>query len=106
MALLVFLAGGTLLALLVRAWRPEISRRTAAVYLLVTTVFFAAPLTGWRLQLPTDIAYQWRPWAAVALLSPQHLDRPPLQGAGGGGEAGGDRQEHAPGDGDAQGEDG
>ncbi|HEV7518484.1 MAG TPA: hypothetical protein VGR07_19480, partial [Thermoanaerobaculia bacterium] len=61
--LLVFLAGGTLLALLVRAWRPGLSRRAAAVYLLATAAFFAAPLTTSVLQVPTDIAYQWRPWS-------------------------------------------
>src|SRR5882724_7337974 len=63
MVFLVFLAGGLLLAALVRAWRPEISRRAAAGYLLATTAFFAAPLSRSALQVPTDIAYQWRPWA-------------------------------------------
>ncbi|MEA2694542.1 MAG: hypothetical protein QOJ16_3929 [Acidobacteriota bacterium] len=63
MVLLVFLAGGILLAALVRAWRPELSRRAAAAYILATAAFFAAPLTTRVFQVPTDLAYQWRPWS-------------------------------------------
>src|SRR3954471_10208959 len=63
MGFLVFLAGGILLAALVRAWCPGLSRRAAAGYLLLTAAFFAAPLSRAALQVPTDIAYQWRPWA-------------------------------------------
>jgi hypothetical protein len=63
MDLLVFLAGGVLLAALVRAWRPGLGRRAAAGYLLVTAAFFGAPLATSRLQVATDIAYVWNPWA-------------------------------------------
>jgi hypothetical protein len=63
MVLLVFLAGSILLAFLVRFWRPGLSRRAAAGYLLATAAFFAAPLSTRVLQVPTDLAYQWRPWS-------------------------------------------
>src|SRR4051794_31805982 len=63
MDLLVFLAGGVLLAALVRAWRPDLGWRAAAGYLLVTAAFFGAPLATSSLQVASDIAYVWHPWA-------------------------------------------
>lgn len=66
MALLLFLAGGVLLAALVRWWRPAVSWRAAAAYLLLSGGFFAVPLATPALQVPTDIAYRWEPWREAA----------------------------------------
>src|SRR6185436_12254664 len=63
MDLLFYLVGGALLALLVRWWRPEVSRRAAAGYVLAAGLFFSVPLATSWLQVPTDIAYFWMPWA-------------------------------------------
>lgn len=63
MDLLLFLAGGALLAALARWWRPEVPLRTAAGYVLLAGLFFAVPLATPALQVPTDIAYVWMPWA-------------------------------------------
>src|SRR5215210_6722200 len=63
MDLLLFLLGGTLLAALVRWWRPEVSFRAAAGFILLAGLFFAVPLATPALQVPTDIAYLWMPWA-------------------------------------------
>ncbi|HXO22376.1 MAG TPA: YfhO family protein [Thermoanaerobaculia bacterium] len=62
MALLLFLAGGALIAGLVHRWRREVSVRAAVAYLALTAALFAVPLVSGRLQVATDIAYQWRPW--------------------------------------------
>jgi len=62
MALALFLAGGALLAALFRWWRPEVSWRAAAGFLLLALAFFAVPLATPDLQVPVDIAYQWEPW--------------------------------------------
>ncbi len=66
MSLLVFLAGGALLAGLVRWWRPEVSTFAAAAYLLLAGAFFAVPLATPAFQVPVDIAYQWEPWRDAA----------------------------------------
>jgi hypothetical protein len=63
MDLLLYLVGGVLLVLLVRWWRPEVSRGAAAGYVLAAGLFFCVPLATSRLQVPTDIAYFWMPWA-------------------------------------------
>jgi membrane protein YfhO len=81
MVFLFFLAGSLLLAALVRAWVPGLSRRAAVAYLLATAAFFAAPLSTATSQASTDIAYQWRPWAEqvdgrVAPLNPLLSDVP------------------------------
>ncbi len=64
MDFLYYLTGGLLIVLLVRWWQPDgISRRAAAGYLLAAGLFFAIPLlTSW-IQVPTDVAYFWMPWA-------------------------------------------
>lgn len=63
MDLLLFLVGGALLAAAVRWWRPEVSRRAAAGYVLVAGLFFSVALATPALQVPADIAYIWFPWA-------------------------------------------
>lgn len=63
MDLLLFLVGGALLAAAVRWWRPEVSRRAAAGYVLVAGLFFSMALATTALQVPADIAYIWFPWA-------------------------------------------
>jgi len=62
-ALAVFLAGCALLAAAVRWWRPGFPARAAAAYVALTTAFFAAPLLTGALQVPTDLAYEWLPFA-------------------------------------------
>jgi hypothetical protein len=63
MDLLLYLVGGVLLVLLVRWWRPEVSLKAAAGYVLASGLFFCVPLATSWLQVPTDIAYFWMPWA-------------------------------------------
>lgn len=63
MDLLLFLVGGALIAAAVRWWRPEVSRRAAAGYVLAAGLFFSVPLATPALQVPADIAYIWFPWA-------------------------------------------
>ncbi|HVT57432.1 MAG TPA: hypothetical protein VHR45_03445 [Thermoanaerobaculia bacterium] len=83
MALIVFLLGGGLIAALVRWWRPAPPWAWVAAYLAASALFFAAPLATPAVQVPTDIAYQWRPWSEVAPLGerPQNdlLSDVPLQ---------------------------
>jgi hypothetical protein len=62
MSFLVYLGGGALLGALMRWWRPRPGWRWIAAYWLAAGAFFAAPLLTSRLQVPSDIAYQWRPW--------------------------------------------
>lgn len=66
MDLLLYLSGGVLLVLLVRWWRPHpagISVTAAAGYVLAAGLFFGVPLATSKIQVPTDIAYFWMPWA-------------------------------------------
>lgn len=63
MDLLLYLSGGVLLVLLVRWWRPEVSLSAAAGYVLAAGLFFGVPLATSKIQVPTDIAYFWMPWA-------------------------------------------
>lgn len=63
MDLLLYLVGGALLVLLVRWWRPEVSLTAAAGYVLAAGLFFGVPLATSKIQVPTDIAYFWMPWA-------------------------------------------
>ncbi len=62
MDVLVFLLGSALIAALVRWWRPEVSLRAAAGYVLAAGLFFAVPLATPAVQVHTDIAYTWAPW--------------------------------------------
>ncbi|HEV3075274.1 MAG TPA: hypothetical protein VHB47_12705 [Thermoanaerobaculia bacterium] len=62
MSFLVYLGGGALLGALMRWWRPRPGWRWIAAYWLAAGAFFAAPLLTSQLQVPSDIAYQWRPW--------------------------------------------
>lgn len=66
MDLLFYLVGGALLVLLVRWWRPHpagISLKAAMGYVLAAGLFFGVPLATSKIQVPTDIAYFWMPWA-------------------------------------------
>ena len=62
MSFLVYLGGGALLGALMRWWCPRPGWRWIAAYWLAAGAFFAAPLLTSKLQVPSDIAYQWRPW--------------------------------------------
>src|SRR6202158_2390993 len=62
MSFLVYLGGGALLGALMRWWRPHPGWRWIAGYWLAAGAFFAAPLITSDLQVPSDVAYQWRPW--------------------------------------------
>jgi len=62
MSFLVYLGGGALLGALMRWWRPCPGWRWIAAYWLAAGACFAAPLLTSRLQVPSDIAYQSRPW--------------------------------------------
>ncbi|HEX2642727.1 MAG TPA: YfhO family protein [Thermoanaerobaculia bacterium] len=63
MDLLLYCLGGALLAALVWWWRPEVSWRSGAAFLLLAGAFFAVPLATPDIQVPTDIAYRVRPWS-------------------------------------------
>ena len=62
-AFVVFLAGCALLVAALRFWRPGFPARAALGYVALTTAFFAAPLLGGALQVPTDLAYEWLPFS-------------------------------------------
>ncbi|HET9225888.1 MAG TPA: YfhO family protein [Thermoanaerobaculia bacterium] len=62
MDVLLFLLGSALITALVRWWRPEVSLRAAAGYVLASGLFFAVPLFTPAVQVHTDIAYAWAPW--------------------------------------------
>jgi hypothetical protein len=64
LSLLIYLGGGALLGALLRWWRPQPGWRWIGAYWLFAGAFFAAPLTTSLLQVPTDIAYVFRPWSA------------------------------------------
>jgi hypothetical protein len=65
LSLLTYLGGGVLIGALLRWWRPRPGWRWIGGYWLAAGAFFAAPLTTPLLQVPTDIAYQFRPWSAT-----------------------------------------
>jgi hypothetical protein len=62
MSLLVYLGGGALLAAALRWWRPSLPWGWIGAYWLLAGALFAAPLLSPAVQVPTDIAYQLRPW--------------------------------------------
>jgi hypothetical protein len=71
MSVAVFALGGALLAAALRWWRPALSWRLLAAYLLLAAAFFAVPPGSGALRLPTDVAYLWRPWSERAALGPE-----------------------------------
>ncbi|HYN19851.1 MAG TPA: hypothetical protein VE078_02745, partial [Thermoanaerobaculia bacterium] len=71
MDLLLYLLGSALIAVLVRRWRPEVSRRAAAGYVLAAGLFFAIPLVTPAVQVHTDIAYAWAPWREMLPSPPE-----------------------------------
>jgi hypothetical protein len=66
MSFLTYLAGGVLLASLVRWWRPGLGWGWMGAYWLLAGAFFVAPLTTDALQVPTDILYTWQPWREMS----------------------------------------
>jgi hypothetical protein len=80
--LALFLAGALLLCGLVRRWR-RLPLPILGGYVLLVLGYFAVPLCTPALQVPTDIAYQWRPWSATlpAAITPRNalLSDVPLQ---------------------------
>ena len=71
MSVAVFVLGGALLAAGLRWWRPALSWRLLAAYLLLAGVFFEVPPGSGSLRLPADLAYLWRPWSERAALGPE-----------------------------------
>jgi hypothetical protein len=65
MQLLVFVLGALLLAGALRLWRG-LAPATLLAYLGLVLAFFARPLLTSAIQVPTDLAYQWRPWSEAA----------------------------------------
>jgi Bacterial membrane protein YfhO len=65
MSLLVYLAGGAVIAVLVRWWRPRLGWGWIAGYWLLAGVFFAAPLTTSAVQVPVDLVYGLLPWSEM-----------------------------------------
>src|SRR5580693_283856 len=62
-ALAVFLLGCALLVAALRWWRPGFPLAAAVGHVALTTAFFAVPLLTGALQVPTDLAYEWLPFA-------------------------------------------
>jgi hypothetical protein len=62
MDLLYMLLAGAALAALVRWWQPRLSLAAAGGHLVLAAAFYAAALATPLLQVPTDIAYGYRPW--------------------------------------------
>jgi hypothetical protein len=65
-ALAVFLAGCALIVAALRWWRPSFPMAAALGHVALTLAFFAAPLLSGALQVPTDLAYEWLPFADLA----------------------------------------
>ncbi|HXT50967.1 MAG TPA: YfhO family protein [Thermoanaerobaculia bacterium] len=62
MDVLVYLLGGAAIAAVVRWWQPRLRWAVAGAYLLLAGAFFGGALATSALQVPTDIAYAYRPW--------------------------------------------
>ena len=62
MDLLWYLLGGALIAGLVRCWQLRLRWAALGAYLTVAGAFFSGALATSALQVPTDIAYGYRPW--------------------------------------------
>jgi len=58
----VYLAGAALLIALLRWWRREVTWREGLMYAALTAAFFARPLLTNAIQVPSDLAYEVRPW--------------------------------------------
>src|ERR1700724_710409 len=65
MQLLVFVLAALLLAGALRLWRG-MAPATLLAYFGLVLAFFARPLLTGAIQVPTDLAYQWRPWSEAA----------------------------------------
>jgi len=80
---LLYAAGAALLVFAVRWWRPALPRRWGVGYALLVLGLFAVPLATSLVQVPVDLAYQWRPWRGTLAqpITPQNplLADVPLQ---------------------------
>lgn len=70
----VFATGAGVLIALVRWLQPAVSRRAALSYLALVTLLFLPVVSGLRVLVPTDIAYQYAPWrtGATEVVAPQN----------------------------------
>jgi hypothetical protein len=59
----VYLAGAALLIAAVRWWRRELTWLDGLLYAALTTGFFMPPLLAGAIQVPSDLAYETRPWS-------------------------------------------
>jgi hypothetical protein len=80
MDLLAYALGGLLICALVRRWRPAVTRRAAAGYLVAAAAFFLIPLATPSLQVASDIPYLWRPWSETIPATVKHQPRNSLLG--------------------------
>jgi hypothetical protein len=71
----LFLLGAALLVAAVRWWRPEVPWRAGVGHGVLVAAFFVVPLFTGALQLPTDLAYRWRPWSDTLERRPR-VDNP------------------------------
>jgi len=56
------LLAGAAIAALVRWWQPRLSLAAAGGHLALAAAFYGAALATPLLQVPTDVAYSYRPW--------------------------------------------
>jgi hypothetical protein len=83
MSLLIYAAGGAVLALLARWWCPRLGWGWAAGYWLAAGAFFGASLVTAAVQVPADVVYGQGPWremvAGPVVPANELLTDPPTQ---------------------------
>ena len=62
-AFALYVAGAILLIAAVRWWRREPTWLGGLFYAALATAFFLRPLLGSSIQVPSDLAYETRPWS-------------------------------------------
>ena len=62
MDLLWYLLGGAVIAVVVRWWQPRLRWAVVGAYVVVAGAWFGGALGTSALQVPTDVAYTYRPW--------------------------------------------
>src|ERR1044072_3635820 len=74
MDLLWYLLGGAVTAVVVRWWQPRLRWAVVGVYVALAGAFFGGALGSSALQVPTDVAYTYRPWVQTmpAPVSPRN----------------------------------
>ncbi|MBV8200275.1 MAG: hypothetical protein JOZ15_06595, partial [Acidobacteria bacterium] len=70
LVLAVYLAGAGLLIASVRWWRRDPGWREGLLYAALTAAFFAPPLLTGAIQVPSDLAYEVRPWSETLAARP------------------------------------